>query len=53
MDDDYKKFCLRCNWNDEDYGCTVRHDEIIYQCEMYIHYHPEEVKKFNEEMSKL
>jgi hypothetical protein len=48
--DDYKRFCLKCGWNDLDYGCTSPSGEDVYQCPMYIHYHPEEVKEFNEHL---
>lgn len=52
MDNDLKRFCLKCYWYDVDYGCISRLDEAVYQCKMYMHYHPEEVIKFNEEMDK-
>ena len=52
MHDDYNKFCRTCGWNDSDLGCTSPSGEDIWQCPMYIHYHPEEVKKFNEDMDK-
>lgn len=48
--DDYDKFCRKCNWNDPDYGCTSPSGEEVYQCELYIHYHPEEVELFNKSM---
>ena len=51
-DKDYKRFCLRCVWNDSDYGCISPAHERIWQCPMYRHYHPEEVKQFDEEMKK-
>lgn len=44
--DDYVRFCLKCTWNDEDYGCISPSGEEVYQCPMYIHYHPEEVSEF-------
>ena len=47
---DYRRFCLNCGWNDSDYGCTSPSGEEVWQCPMYIHYHPEEVKKFNDDM---
>lgn len=50
VNDDYKRFCLKCGWNDSDYGCTSPSGEELWQCPMYIHYHPEEVEKFNEDM---
>ena len=50
--DDYKKFCMKCSWNDLDYGCSCPAYEEIYQCPMYMYYHPEEVKKFEEAMEK-
>jgi hypothetical protein len=45
--DDEKRFCRKCSWNDCDYGCTCPPNEEVYQCEMYIYYHPEEVREFN------
>lgn len=56
MDEDYKRFCLKCGWNDPDYGCTSELDEAVWQCPMYRHYHPEEVKRFDgyvEELEKF
>ena len=53
MDDDYKRFCLKCSWNDADLGCTSPSGEEVWQCEMYIHYHPEEVKEFDEMMGEV
>lgn len=44
--DDYKKFCLKCGWNDSDYGCTSPPNEEVYQCPLYMYYHPEEVALF-------
>lgn len=44
--DDYVKFCLQCSWNDSDYGCTSPSGEEVYQCPMYMHYHPDEVAEF-------
>lgn len=52
IDDDYRRFCLKCGWNDPDYGCTSPSGEELWQCDMYIHYHPDEVAKFNEVMNK-
>lgn len=52
MDDDYKRFCLKCSWNDADLGCTSPRGEEIWQCDMYRHYHPEEVKEFEESMEE-
>lgn len=46
MNDDYKKFCMNCGWNDSDFGCSCPPYEEVYQCPMYMHYHPEEVEKF-------
>lgn len=51
-DKDYKRFCMRCGWNDSDYGCMSPSHEHIWQCEMYRHYHPEEVEQFDKEMEK-
>lgn len=44
---DEKRFCSKCNWNDCDYGCTCPPNEEVYQCEMYMYYHPDEVNEFN------
>ena len=44
---DEKRFCRMCNWNDCDYGCTCPPNEEVYQCAMYMYYHPEEVDEFN------
>jgi len=46
LDEDYKKFCLKCVFLDEDYGCTCPPYEEVYQCDMYRHYHPQEVAEF-------
>lgn len=51
-DKDYKRFCLRCGWNDSDYGCISPSGEEVWQCPMYQHYHPEEVVQFNREMDE-
>lgn len=51
-DEDYRKFCLRCGWNDSDYGCTSPSGEEVYQCPMYIHYHPKEVEEFHKSMEE-
>ena len=48
--DDYKRFCLNCGWNDSDYGCISPSGEELWQCPMYIHYHPNEVNKFYNNM---
>lgn len=50
--DDYRKFCMKCGWHDPDYGCTSFIQEAVYQCPMYMYYHPEEVKKFNAAMEE-
>ena len=50
IDDDYRNFCVCCSWNDSDYGCTVPSEEKVWQCDMYRHYHPEEVEEFEQEM---
>lgn len=50
MDDDYKRFCLKCGWNDEDNGCVCPDNEELWQCPMYIHYHPDEVEMFNKSL---
>ena len=52
MDEDYKRFCLKCGWNDADYGCKSPSREAIWQCPMYMHYHPEEVEKFEKAMEE-
>ena len=44
---DYTRFCINCSWNDSDFGCVCPSNEEIYQCSMYMHYHPEEVEAFN------
>ena len=49
---DIQRFCLKCGWNDPDYGCTSPPYEEVYQCPMYMHYHPEEVEKFNKAMEE-
>lgn len=49
MKDDYIKYCIKCGWNTE-FGCISPEGEEVYQCTLYIHYHPEEVKKFNEDI---
>lgn len=49
---DAKNFCNNCGWNDCDYGCTCPMGEEVYQCKMYMHYHPDEVKKFENEMEE-
>lgn len=46
------KFCSRCGWNDEDYGCICPSGEEVYQCEMYRYYHPDKVKQFEEDMRR-
>lgn len=46
MDEDYINFCMKCGWNDLDYGCISPRGEELYQCQMYMHYHPDEVKEF-------
>lgn len=51
MDDD-KRFCSKCNWNDCNYGCTCPPNEEVYQCVMYMHYHPNEVNEFNKAMEE-
>lgn len=48
MDNDYKRFCLKCNWTDPDLGCGVDPNERVFQCPMYMHYHPDEVKEWEE-----
>ncbi len=52
MDGDYERFCLKCGWLDDDYGCTCPSGEEVYQCLMYMHYHPEEVEEFNKQMEE-
>lgn len=50
MDKDFKRFCLKCGWYDDDYGCTSPSGEEVYQCNMYRYYHPDEVKRFEDDM---
>ena len=50
--DDYKQFCMKCGWNDPDMGCSSPSSEEIYQCPMYMHYHPEEVAQFERDMEE-
>lgn len=52
MTNDEKRFCSKCNWNDCDYGCTCPPNEEVYQCTMYIHYHPDEVNEFEKAMEE-
>ena len=52
MDSDYKRFCLKCGWLDEDYGCTCPSAQEVYQCPMYMYYHPEAVEAFNRSMEE-
>ena len=49
---DEKRFCNKCGWNDCDYGCTCPSNEKVYQCHMYMYYHPNEVKEFNKAMEE-
>lgn len=49
MDNDYKRFCLKCSWNDPDQGCGVNPYERVYQCPMYMHYNPDEVKEWEKD----
>jgi hypothetical protein len=49
---DEKRFCAKCSWNDCDYGCTCPPNEEVYQCSMYMHYHPDEVDEFNKAMEE-
>lgn len=44
--DDYKKFCMKCAWNEVDFGCTSPSGEELWQCPMYMYYHPDEVDEF-------
>lgn len=48
--DDEKRFCSKCSWNDCDYGCVCPMNEEVYQCDLYMHYHPEEVAEFENSM---
>lgn len=50
--DDYERFCMKCGWNDSDFGCTSPSGEEVYQCQMYMYYHPEEVEKFEQAMEE-
>lgn len=49
---DEKRFCINCSWNDCDYGCTCPRDEKVYQCIMYMYYHPNEVNEFNKSIEE-
>ena len=49
---DEKRFCSKCSWNDCDYGCTCPPNEEVYQCDMYMHYHPDEVEEFEKDMKE-
>lgn len=49
---DEKRFCSECSWNDCDYGCTCPPNERVYQCDMYRHYHPDEVEEFEKDMEE-
>ena len=50
--DDYTKFCMKCGWNDPDYGCISPSGEDVWQCDLYRFYHPEEVEQFNRDMEE-
>lgn len=50
--DDYKRFCMKCHWNDCDYGCTCPDNEEIYQCPMYMYYHPDELADFEKSINE-
>lgn len=52
MDEDYKRFCRKCNWNDPDRGCACPPYEEVFQCKMYAYYNPEDVAKFENEMEE-
>lgn len=52
LNDDYKRFCLKCNWLDTDFGCISPYGEEVYQCPMYIHYHPDEVEEFEKRLKE-
>ena len=49
---DEKRFCAKCSWNDCDYGCCCPSREEVYQCSMYMYYHPDEVNEFNKAMEE-
>lgn len=49
---DETRFCNKCGWNDCDYGCICPSNERVYQCPLYIHYHPNEVNEFNKAMEE-
>jgi hypothetical protein len=53
IDEDYKRFCLKCGWNDLDYDCISPSGEEVWQCPMYIHYHPDEVEMFNKSLERV
>lgn len=46
IDNEYKNFCMKCSWNDCDFGCTCPSGEEVYQCPLYMDRHPNEVKDF-------
>ena len=50
--DDYKKFCMKCAWNDDEFGCTSPSGEELWQCPMYMYYHPDEVDEFYKAIEK-
>ena len=50
--DDYIKFCSKCSWNDPDYGCSCPAFEEVFQCDMYIYYHPDEYAEFIKSMEE-
>lgn len=50
--DDYREFCMRCSWNDPDYGCISPQGEELWQCKMYQYYHPEEVERFEKSLDE-
>ena len=52
MTSDEKRFCSKCSWNDCDYGCTCPPNEEVYQCKMYMYYHPDEVREFDKAMEE-
>lgn len=36
--DTEKRFCKKCNWNDNNLECTCPVQEQVYQCLIYIYY---------------
>lgn len=52
MDEDYFRFCMKCRWNNVDFGCISPVGAEVYQCPMYMHYHPDKVKEFEKDVEE-